>query len=267
MSLFDNVFGNVRQTLEKTAKGAATRAGEAANTAREVGQNLSAQAQAQLQIKKLQLERSNKMRDLGEKTFAWYQSGTMIVAGPAPEDVHLLLREIDESSTRLRLEEAKLDDARRQAEMRGKGHESATYSVLPDANISNIVTSNPTSTDNFNTDNLNTENTMDTMTNQQSTSRTEKSTQKLSGFALQAEGVTMPGTGIITNPTPPVPNDDAPNAIPNVPAGDTSSSPIPDVDTPIPSPAPDGSGGLGGGTGIGVGTGISTPGSIPGGTF
>ena len=93
------------------------------------------------------------------------------------------------------------------------------------------------------------------------TPHTEKSTQKLS-----SEGVTMPGTGIITNPTPPISDPETtPTAVPNTPAPDTSPSLIPSDDTPIPSPAPDGAGGLGGGTGIG--TGIGGSGSIPGGTF
>ena len=236
MSLFDNV----RQTLEHTAKRAATRAGEAATTAREVGQNLGAQAQAQLNIKKLQVEHTKTLRELGERTYAWYQSGQLIVSGPVPDDVRDLLHLLDDSGTRLRLEEAKLDEARRQAEARSKGlEEPETYTVLPDAN----TTSNESQP-------MNTHN-------------TKKSTQKLS-----AEGVTMPGTGIITNPTPPVSDPETiPTAVPSTPAPDTSPLPIPSDDTPIPSPMPDGAGGLGGGTGVGIGTGIGTPGSIPGGTF
>ena len=239
MSLFDDV----RQTLENTAKRAATRAGEAANTAREVGQNLGAQAQAQLNIKKLQVEHAKNLRDLGDKTYAWYQTGQLIVTGPVPDEVRDLCALLDTSSTRLRAEEAKLEDARRQAEARGKGlEEPETYTVLPDVNTTSNASENTMNTTNF---------------------KAEKSTQKLS-----SEGVTMPGTGIITNPTPPISDPETvPSAVPNTPSPDTSPSPIPSSDSPIPSPAPDGGGGLGGGTGVGIGTGIGTPGSIPGGTF
>lgn len=239
MSLFDNV----RQTLEHTAKRAAKHAGEAATTAREVGQNLSAQAQAQLNIKKLQAEHAKILRELGEKTYAWYQSGQLIVSGPVPDEVRDLFAVLDDSSTRLRAEEARLEDARRQAEMRGKGlEEPETYTVLPEANTVQNLNEKPMQTTNINT---------------------QKSTQKLS-----AEGVTMPGTGIITNPAPPISDPETPpNALPNTPAPDTSPTPIPSDDTPIPSPAPDGiGGGLGGGTGVGTGTGIGG-GTIPGGTF
>lgn len=244
MSLLDNV----RHTLEQ----AATRAGEAASNAREMGQNLSAQAQIQINIKKLQLERREKHRELGESTYAWYQSGSMIVSGPAPAEVHQILLELDDTSTRLRAEEANLEDAKRQAALRAqnKDDEGATYSVLPETNT--------------------TEDTMDTAntytgTTSSGNTNVEKSTQKLSAEG----GVTMPGTGIITNPTPPVSDPEAiPPAVPSVPGSDTPITSIPSNDTPIPSPAPDGPGaGIGSGTGVGIGTGISTPGSIPGGTF
>ena len=261
MSLLDNV----RRTLEQAATRAATRAGEAATTAREVGQNLSAQAQSQIAIKKLQLEHTKKLRDLGEKTYQWHQSGTMIVAGPVPSEIQQLCADLDTSSTLLRLEESKLEKSKRQAETRGKNlEEPDTYNVLPQTNTTSAATTNA---------NTNGENDMDNISGTYaSPAKTEKSTQKLS-----AEGVTMPGTGIITNPTPPVSDpESSPSALPNTPAPDANPSPIPSDDTPIPSPAPDGAGGLGGGTGVGVGTGIGTgigganiggSGSIPGGTF
>lgn len=207
MSLLDNV----RQTL-----------GEAANTAKEVGQNLGAQAQSQINIKKLQIGHDKKLRDLGEKTHAWYQSGQMIVTGNVPVDVQQLCRDVDASSTQLQLEEARLEDFKQQAALRSQNKDSSgeTYSVLPE--------NNPTKDNamNKNTD-----------------------TQKLSAHENQSGGVTIPGTSIVTNPTTPHPEPATiPGAVPAISGAETSGDEAPVVPVSDLAPSPSGETVIGGGT-------------------
>lgn len=231
MSLIDNV----RQTL-----------GEAASTAREVGQNLSSQAQAQLNIKKLQLEHTKKLRDLGEKTYNWYQSGQMVVTGTVPAEVRQLCNDLDESSTRLRLEEAKLEEARLQAAARAqnKDEQPSTYSVLPENNGA---------------------------TTQMDTPMTNTPHAAHAGHAVHAEGgVTMPGTGIVTNPTPPPVSspETIPTAVPPAQGTNVSGDDAPVVPVSGLGPSPDGETTIGGGTMPGApGTNDTMGGGMGGGGF
>ena len=242
MSLIDNV----RQTL-----------GEAASTAREVGQNLGSQAQAQINIKKMQLEHTKKLRDLGEKTYEWHRSGQMVVTGEVPFEVRALCIELDDSSTRLRLEEAKLEEARLQAAARAqnKDEQPSTYSVLPENN--NLTT----------------------QTNTPMTNTNSPHADHSAHAAHAAGGVVMPGTGIVTNPTaPPVSAPETiPTAVPAVaPTGVSGGTNISDDDAPVvplsgPAPSPDGETTIGGGTmpgapGTTIGGGISG-GGMGGGGF
>jgi hypothetical protein len=243
MSLIDNV----RQSL-----------GEAASTAREVGQNLGSQAQAQINIKKMQLEHTRKLRDLGEKTYDWYQSGQMIVTGEIPFDVRALCVELDDSSTRLRLEEAKLEEARLQAAARAqnKDEQPSTYSVLPE---NNGLTTN-----------------MNTPTTNTPTTNTNTPHAAHAGHAVHAAGgVVMPGTGIVTNPTPPV---SAPETIPTAvppfaPTGTSGGTNISGDDAPVVpvsdlAPSPHGDTTIGGGTMPGApGTSDTMGGGMSGGGF
>lgn len=216
-----SLIENMRQKLE-----------EAAVTAREVGQNLGAQAQSQLNIKKLEFEHSKKLRDLGEASYNWYKAGKMVVSGPVPENVRNLCAELDESSTRLQLEEARLEETKRQAEQRTQNKEqTVTYTVLPtpDAIFSvddgtNSPNSNATSANAHNGDVL---------------------TESAHG------GVTIPGTGIHVSPTPAVPevddvapsNANAPieDGIPAIPASDLSGGNLPAEPASDISPLPGGS--------------------------
>lgn len=230
-----NLLDQVRQTL-----------GEAASNAREVGQNLGAQAQAQLQIKKLQLEHAKKLRDLGEKTYAWYQSGQMIVTGQVPADVRQLCSEIDESSTRLHLEKARLEDARQQASARANKDEApTTFSVLP----------TPNSEDDMKTH--------------------KRDTQKLfaDDEAANHGGVTMPGTHIVTNPTTNSDENhmsDTPetNAAPNATLPKTAGDDAPIVPVSDLAPSPSGEVAIGGGIVPGApGTSDTLGGGISGGSM
>jgi hypothetical protein len=126
MSLLDHV----RQTL-----------GEAAASARDMGQNLGAQAQTQLNIKKLQLEQTKKLHQLGVQTHAWHRVGRLVVTGEVPREVLDLCHQLDDLSNRLALEEANLQEAKRQAELRaakGDSEMSTTYTILPDSNTTNM---------------------------------------------------------------------------------------------------------------------------------
>jgi hypothetical protein len=90
--------------------------GDAAANARDVGQNLGAQAAAQLAIKKLQLETVKKTRDLGARVYEWHQSGTLVATGTVPREVADLCHELDDLNGQLRVEEARLEAARQEAE-------------------------------------------------------------------------------------------------------------------------------------------------------
>jgi uncharacterized protein YukE len=104
MSLLDNV----RQTL-----------GDAAATARDVGQNLSAQAQAQINIKRLQIELAKKMHELGNKTYDWHKSGNLMATGTVPRDVTDICHAVDDLNRQIAHEEMNLEQAKREAELRG----------------------------------------------------------------------------------------------------------------------------------------------------
>ena len=105
MSLFDNV----KRTL-----------GDAASTAIDVGQTLSAQAQAQLAIKKLQVEHAKKLHELGARTHEWHRAGNLIAAGPVPREVQDVCLQLDDLSRQLDDQSLKLEEAKRQVELRSE---------------------------------------------------------------------------------------------------------------------------------------------------
>jgi hypothetical protein len=94
--------------------------GDAASTARDVGQTLGAQAQAQLAIKKLQLEQARKYHELGTRTHEWHKAGNLVAAGPVPRDVQELCLELDDINGQLDDQTLKLEEAKRQAELRSE---------------------------------------------------------------------------------------------------------------------------------------------------
>lgn len=103
MSLLDNV----RQSLEG-----------AASSALEVGQNLGAQAQAQVNIKKLQIEHAKKLHQLGIKTYDWHKGGTMSTAGTIPREIHDLCHALDDLNLQIAEQQQKIETARLEAEAR-----------------------------------------------------------------------------------------------------------------------------------------------------
>ena len=103
MSFLKDLGQNIGQTVTNAAESVVERS-----------QNLSSQAQLQLSLKKLQLERTRRMQDLGRRTYAWFQSGSLVVSGAVPSDVTDLCRQIDSLTQQLletqrRLEEVRLE--------------------------------------------------------------------------------------------------------------------------------------------------------------
>jgi hypothetical protein len=117
-AVFMSLLGNVRQTL-----------GEAAATALDVGQNLSAQAQAQLNIKKLQLDQAKRLHELGAKTYEWYKTGSLVVSGQVPHDVRDLCHQLDGIQHQLDDEQHKLEEMKQQAAIRGAAGTEDTMSA------------------------------------------------------------------------------------------------------------------------------------------
>jgi len=126
MSLFDNV----RQTL-----------GNAASSALEKSQNLGAQAQAQIGIKRLQVEHAKRLHELGIKTYEWHKSGNLFVAGPVPREVQDICHRLDDVSRQLEEQTRKLEEARREAELRAMKPGDATGATFdaPNATVTNIA--------------------------------------------------------------------------------------------------------------------------------
>ncbi|HEX8234897.1 MAG TPA: hypothetical protein VF600_02990 [Abditibacteriaceae bacterium] len=105
MSLLDD--------LKQTVSGAAS-------TARDVGQTLGAQAQAQLAIKRLQLDQAKKYHELGLRTHEWHKAGNLIATGPVPREVQQLCLQLDDINSHLDEQTHKLEEAKRQAELRAE---------------------------------------------------------------------------------------------------------------------------------------------------
>jgi len=102
MSLIDNV----RHTLS-----------EAAETVAERGQQLSEIARLQVAIKRLQLERTRHLHQLGIRTYACYRGGAF--AEPLPFDVVDVCRQIEDLDRQLEATKLELKDAREQARQSG----------------------------------------------------------------------------------------------------------------------------------------------------
>lgn len=93
---------------------------DAASTARDMGQTLGAQAQAQLAIKRLQLDQAKKYHELGLRTHEWHKAGNLFAAGPVPREVQTLCLELDDINGQLDDQTHKLEEAKRQAELRAE---------------------------------------------------------------------------------------------------------------------------------------------------
>lgn len=86
-----------------------------ADKVKEGGKQLGAQAQLQVQLRKLQVEHARRIHELGKQTYDWYQSGTMIVSGPVPAEVAATCKELDEIKGKVAATERQMEEAGTQA--------------------------------------------------------------------------------------------------------------------------------------------------------
>ncbi len=118
MSLIDKAKHHLQ-----SAAGVAQNAAEAAL---EAGQTLSAQAQSQLALRKLQIERARKIHELGKETYAWHQTGAMTVSSPVPRGVLMLCFQLDDLNEKIDAENRHLEEIKAAAALR------APQNVVPD---------------------------------------------------------------------------------------------------------------------------------------
>ena len=79
------------------------------------GRQIGAQAQLQVQLKKLQVEHARRIHELGKHTYDWYRTGTMIVSGPVPHDVSSICSELDKVQSKIAETEREIEETRTQA--------------------------------------------------------------------------------------------------------------------------------------------------------
>ena len=79
------------------------------------GKQIGAQAQLQVQLKKLQVEHARRIHELGKHTYDWYRTGTMIVSGPVPHDVSSICSELDKVKTKIVETEREIEEAKTQS--------------------------------------------------------------------------------------------------------------------------------------------------------
>ncbi|HEX8552802.1 MAG TPA: hypothetical protein VF681_14740 [Abditibacteriaceae bacterium] len=223
MSLFDQV----RQTL-----------GDAANTARDVGQNLGAQAAAQLALKKLQLEAGRKTHELGARVYEWHRSGTLVATGAVPREVSDLCHSLDDINRQIGEENAKLEAAKREAELRAAQAKAPTTSSITIQEASPPVTPQ-TSTEKI-TAPLSplAASSGDTMTTPQTTAIQPH----ITALGPSIPGPTNPGLPSMPQPGLPTPtsNPDMPSVPIPVPGGDLPTPGTPAHQTPSPDMPPSG---------------------------
>lgn len=136
MSLFDQMKQQLKQNL-----------GDAAVTARDVGQNLGARAAAQLALKKLQIEANRKTHELGARVYEWHRSGTLVATGTVPREVSDLCHALDDIHQKTRDEEARLEAAKREAELRA-AQNKATPTIAPSITVTEtVITQTPPAPD------------------------------------------------------------------------------------------------------------------------
>ena len=124
MSFLKDLGQNLGQTVTNVAESVVER-----------GQHLSSQAQLQLSIKKLQMERTRRTQELGRRTYGWYQSGKLATAGTVPPDITDICRQIENLERQLEENQRRLEEVKLQAQTSTPsgdepGEPSATSTVL-----------------------------------------------------------------------------------------------------------------------------------------
>jgi hypothetical protein len=213
--------------------------GEAAGHALDAGQNLGAQAAAQLQIKRLQLEAAKKTHDLGARVYEWHRSGTLVATGTVPRDVSELCHALDDLHGQLRAEEEKLEAARREAEeakrraleARDARHTAPRITVESEATDA-VAPQQPTS----NQTQILSESTMSP-----ATTNATAITPHITAIGPSIPGPAMPGLPAMPRPDTPFPgsNPDLPSHGISVPGPDSPGTPghqTPNPDLPPSMP-------------------------------
>jgi len=134
MSFLKDLSQNLGQTMTNVAE-----------TVVERSQNLTSQAQLQLSLKKLQLDRTRRLNDLGRRTYAWYQSGSLVVSGTVPSEVSDICRQIDSLSQEVEKTQHLLEEARAQAQSSDADSPAGEPDAAPPASTS-LVTLPPSGT-------------------------------------------------------------------------------------------------------------------------
>jgi len=93
------------------------------------GKHLGNQAQLMTSVKKLQIEHAKRVHELGKKTFAWFESGTMIVSGPVPPEVAALCGELADLKKQIGDNEAKIEAAKQEGQVKFLPPEDAPASI------------------------------------------------------------------------------------------------------------------------------------------
>ena len=137
MSLIDKA----KQHLQSAA-GVAQNAAEAAL---EAGQTLSAQAQSQLALRKLQIEQARKIHELGKETYAWHQTGTMTVSSPVPRGVQMLCFQLDDLNEKIDAENRHLEEIKAAAALRAQQNAAPDTTFPPDISVTTSPPDTPPS--------------------------------------------------------------------------------------------------------------------------
>ena len=226
MSLFDSVKQQLKQTL-----------GDAATTARDVGQNLGAQAAAQLALKKLQIEGNRKTHELGARVYEWHRSGTLVATGTVPREVSDLCHALDDIHQKTREEEARLEAAKREAELRA-AQSKAPPPIAPSISVTETtITETPAPPVALSAPQGKITEPLTPLAAPSNGDAMNPNTQSFSAIGPSAIGPSMPGPAMPGLPPMPAPssNPDLPSRGIPVPGGDLPSPGIPS--SPVSPPA------------------------------
>ena len=90
----------------------------------EKSQQLSREAQLQVQLKKLQVEYAKHIHQLGKRAYDWHLAGTMIVSVPAPAEVTKLCAQLDTTQRQIAATQREIEEVRRQSASTASAQES-----------------------------------------------------------------------------------------------------------------------------------------------
>ena len=112
----------------------------------EGGKQLGTQAQLQVQLRKQQVEYERRIHELGNKSYDWFRTGTMIVTGPVPPEVSTLCGELDGIKANIRETERLIEEVKTQSNPPSTPAVNAAPDSGVNPNQAVIVPANPSST-------------------------------------------------------------------------------------------------------------------------